>query len=134
MSTSPSHRRKRGAVKPMWFFGLDTQKLVLGAGVFEFPKGELDTWRERVAGKEGEELAKLLAKLKKGGARIGDPALKRVPKPYEADHPREELLRHKGLSVWLDAPKMDIAFGDKAAANCAKEFKKLRSVVQWLGK
>jgi len=122
-----------GPVKPMWFFGLDTQKLVLGAGVFEFPKDHLEKWRERVAGKEGEELSKILAKLQKTGARIGEPALKRVPKPYEADHPREELLRHKGFAVWLDAPDKDFALGDKVAANCAKEFKKLLPVVKWLG-
>ena len=120
-------------VRPMWFFGLDTQKLVLGAGVFEFPKDYLEAWRERVAGREGEELAKILAKLKKNGARVGDPTLKRVPKPFPADHPREELLRHKGLAVWLDAPDKDFAFGDKVAANCAKEFKKLLPLVNWLG-
>jgi len=122
-----------GSVKPMWFFGLDTQKLVLGAGVFEFPKEHLEAWRERISGGEGEELAKILAKREKSGARIGDPALKRVPKPWPPDHPRENLLRHKGLAVWLDAPGKDFAFGDKVAENCAKEFKRLLPLVNWLG-
>ncbi|MGI9356142.1 MAG: DUF2461 domain-containing protein [Rhizobiaceae bacterium] len=122
-----------GPIKPMWFFGLDTEKLVLGAGVFEFPKDRLESWRERVASEEGEELLEILVKLKRNGARVGEPALKRVPKPYDADHPREELLRHKGLAVWLDAPNQDFGFGDKAAANCAKEFRKLLPLVNWLG-
>ena len=33
------------------------------------------------------------------------PELKRVPAPWPADHPRADLLRHKGLGLWhpLDA-------------------------------
>lgn len=120
------------SLKPMWFFGLDTQKLVLGAGVFEFPKDRMELWRERVAGDEGEDLAKILSKVKKAGDRISEPALKRVPKPYPADHPREELLRRKGLSVWRDMPDRAFALGEKAAARCANEFRNFLPVVNWL--
>ncbi len=48
----------------------------------------------------GKELDKLIAKLTKKGYSI-DPhdALKRVPKGFDADHPRAELLKRKGLTV-----------------------------------
>ncbi|MDD9908981.1 MAG: DUF2461 domain-containing protein [Ahrensia sp.] len=123
-----------GGVAPMWFFGLDTQKLVLGAGVFEFPKDRLDSWRERVADDDGADLLTILNGLRANGARVAEPSLKRVPKPWSSDHPHEDLLRRKGLSVWIDLPDTSMALGADAPARCAKTFETLLPVVRWLNK
>jgi hypothetical protein len=34
-----------------------------------------------------------------------------VPAPYAKDHPRGDLLRQKGLSVWFDKSPQDIKKG-----------------------
>jgi uncharacterized protein (TIGR02453 family) len=47
----------------------------------------------------GSRLTKVLTKLDRGGWRIGGDRLVRVPKPYDADHPRADLLRAKSLSA-----------------------------------
>ena len=45
-----------------------------------------------------EELVKILATLKKKGFSIeAHGEFKRVPKGFEADHPRADLLKYKGL-------------------------------------
>jgi len=117
---------------PGWFFSLEKDHLVLGAGVFGYEKAELENFRERVAGDDGVLLAKILSKLESGGARISDPALKRVPSGFDANHPRADLLRHKGLAVWIDKPDADLALGEKAAANCLKELRRVKPLVDWL--
>ncbi len=117
---------------PMWFFGLGTETLSLGCGVFGFEKSALRSFRERIVGGEGDQMAKTLAALSKKGVRIGEPDLKRVPSGYPKDHPHEDLLRYKGLSVWLDHNDCDVVTKPNVVAFCMKEFKKVLPVYEML--
>ena len=87
---------------PMWFFGVDPDKLTLGCGVFQFDKQGLIDYREAVAGEAGAELMQVVAEMEAQGMRFREPALKRVPNGYDKDHPHGALLRRKGLAVWKD--------------------------------
>src|SRR6266542_3981507 len=50
-------------------------------------------------------MAGLLAELTADKVEVGgSSSLKRAPKGYPADHPRIELLRHKGLIAWRHWP------------------------------
>lgn len=64
---------------------------------------DLDRWRAAVAGDAGADLTDAIAgTVKATKAEVVGQELKRVPAPYEADHPRGDLLRHKMLQVrWL---------------------------------
>ena len=84
---------------PGWFFGIEQDHVVVGTGVFGYEKAELERFRDRIAGSDGAALEKILGKLKATGVRIGEPYLKRIPAGYDADHPRSDLLRHKGLTA-----------------------------------
>ncbi len=117
---------------PHWFFGLDPTSLTIGVGNFVFEKQQLVDYRERVAGEDGAPLAKTLAKLEKGGARLGKIDLKRVPSPYEQGHPQAELLKRKGLSVWIDFKGTDVATDKNVIKTCTANFKKLKPVFDWL--
>ena len=117
---------------PGWFFGIEQDHVVVGTGVFGYEKAELERFRDRIAGSDGAALEKILGKLKATGVRIGEPDLKRVPAGYDADHPRSDLLRHKGLTVWVDQSDAKSAYGEKAVANCLAEFRKLKPVFDWL--
>ncbi len=85
--------------------GLDEE--FAGVGCYTFDATKLAKWRKQVAGKHGEELAKLVAKLRgKGYVLSGHDDLKKVPKPYDAEHPRAELLRMKGITgAFPEIPK-----------------------------
>lgn len=117
---------------PAWMFGLEPGSLVLGVGIFGFDGKVLDTWRTMVADAAGEKLADVMQSLSKKGVRFSEPELKRVPAPFAKDHPRDELLRRKGLTAWLDQPDVASAFGEDAPARCLAEFTRLQGVYDWL--
>ncbi len=120
------------AVPPGWFFSLEQDHLVLGSGVFGYEKSELIRFRERIAGPEGVELQAILHACQQQGMRISEPDLKRVPAGYDSDHPRADLLRHKGLAVWLDKPDATLAYGSDAVPNCLAEYQRLWPLFNWL--
>ncbi len=117
---------------PMWFFGLGTERLSLGCGVFAFDKAALQSFRDRIVGTEGGKIAQALTGIRKKGVRIGEPDLKRVPAGYPKDHPHEELLRYKGLSAWLDHEDRKLVTRPDVVAFCLTEFKKLKPVYDLL--
>lgn len=117
---------------PCWFFGLDTEKLTLGCGIFGFDAAQLLAFRDRIDGAEGSDIEATLKGLTKKGARLSDPELKRVPSGYAKDHPREQLLRHKGLAVWSDLGDETAALNDNLLATCRTEFKRLKPVFDLL--
>jgi uncharacterized protein (TIGR02453 family) len=71
--------------------------LYVAIGSHEMAPDQLTRFRDAVAGKEGEKLARIVATLKKDGYGVTEPSFKRVPTGYPADHPRGELLRCRGL-------------------------------------
>lgn len=95
------------AAPPQWYFGLSPDYVTLGGGVMQFDKPALAAWRAGVAA-DGAALADEIARLMDSGARLDPPALARVPAPFEATHPRADLLRRKSLSLWVDlTPPVD---------------------------
>jgi uncharacterized protein (TIGR02453 family) len=77
-----------------------------GAGMYMMAPDQLDRYRQAVvADTAGGELAGLVDELRRAGAEItGHDRLKTVPRGYPRDHPRAELLRHKGLIAWREWP------------------------------
>jgi uncharacterized protein (TIGR02453 family) len=75
--------------------------LSAGAGRWHLEPAQLTQYRAAVAGPDGAELAVVVAELEKAGIEIhGHDTLKSAPRGYAADHPRIDLLRHKGLTTW----------------------------------
>ncbi|MEM9287905.1 MAG: DUF2461 domain-containing protein [Pseudomonadota bacterium] len=93
--------RKEGSPTAL-FFGLQPDNLVLGAGLFKFEGDQLNAYRQAVAGPRGPALQEILDAFLAEGARLNAPPLKRVPSGFDKDHPRAELLKRKGLALWLD--------------------------------
>ncbi len=120
------------ATPPCWFFGLDTGSLALGAGVFGFDKTMLEVFRNRIDSKDGDLLQSHLSTLRSNGVRISDPDLQRVPSGYPKDHRHADLLRHKGVSAWIDFEDTDAAIGDSVVDTCLNGFKRLWPVFDWL--
>ena len=72
-------------------------RLYLAVGSHEMASDQLNRYRDAVAGKEGEKLARVVGTLVKEGYQVTEPSFRRVPSGYAADHPRGDLLRCKGL-------------------------------------
>jgi len=118
---------------PKWFFGLEPDKLLVGAGIFAFEKTAINTYRERVAGAPGKALAKQLDQMRNAGIRVREPELKRVPSGFSSDLAHADLLRHKGLTAWADLPGGPAAAAKPTIVTASlSEFKKLKPLVVWL--
>lgn len=116
-----------------YFFGLDPERVRLGAGGFDFAGPVLDAYRAAVADpKKGPALEAILAKLAKAGLSVEGEALKRTPQPYAQDHPRADLLRRKGLHVWRDIADPAIITDARLFAETMTTFKTLAPLVRWL--
>ena len=80
--------------------------LAAGSGYYVMMADQLERYRQAVADdKSGLKLVEVCAALRK--ARIDVTAretLKTAPKGYPKDHPRIDLLRHKGLIAWKEWP------------------------------
>ncbi|NJO37267.1 MAG: DUF2461 domain-containing protein [Rhizobiales bacterium] len=122
----------KAAAPPLWFFGLDPDKLSLGTGLFAFDKDGLDRFRQRIDGPEGEEIVALLGELQASGVRLCEPDLKRVPAGFAQDHPRADLLCRKSLAAWIDVDDPSAACRPDLIATCRAAFVQLRPVFDLL--
>lgn len=115
-----------------WFFGLSPDQLSVGCGCFDFGP-RLAVYRVALAGDSGAALDRHLGRIAAGGGRLhGVPELKRVPRGFDAEHPRAELLRRKSLSVWSDFPTVHDCTSSSLLADCTQRWQSLRPVHDWL--
>lgn len=116
-----------------FYLALEPERLTLGAGVFELAGGALDNYRKAVAdGSKGEAIAKIVAGLTASGFRLEGLELKRVPVPFEPDHPRADLLRRKGLSVWRDVTDETVISSPAFLRTCLATFETLVPLHRWI--
>ncbi len=120
-------------IKRGFYFSLETDRTVFGAGSMDFAKEGLEMFRDAVCDdRRGEALTGILANLAKAGAEIHDAELKRVPRGYDADHPRAELLKRKGLAAWLETGSEDFVRAKDGGAAALSSFERLMPLYNWL--
>jgi len=111
--------------------GLEADFIAIGRWMFE--KDDLENFRAAVASDAGAVLAKkLTAAEKRGFTLVAHETLKRVPAPYEAEHPRAALLKLKGLALRLPPPAEGLTSSRKFLTWIAKEAKAIAGIVEWL--
>ena len=89
------------AVLPGGYVSFSAEGLFAGAGLYMPQPEQLQRFREAVADdRSGKELETVVAALRKAKYDVGaHEVLKTAPKGIDKDHPRIELLRHKGLTM-----------------------------------
>ena len=80
-----------------YYVQFNVDGLYCGAGYYRFAPDQLERYREAVAGEHGEAFVAAVAAVRKAGFELGGEALKTAPRGWPKDHPRIELLRHKGI-------------------------------------
>ena len=81
---------------PIYFFGTEPGDMTVGFGLRTMRGEGLARFRVFVD-KWGGQLEDAIAETGMQFSTWGEPPLKRVPKPYEADHPYADLLKRKNL-------------------------------------
>ncbi len=114
-------------------FGLEEYA---GAGHYIFEPDQLARWRKLVAAdKTGREIATLVARAKQAGLDASaHEVLQRVPKPWDAAHPRADLLRHKGLILGFPAIPRGLIHKPALVGWIVKQARVAAPVVSWLAK
>ena len=94
----------------------------------------VDRWRELIDDEvTGSALADAIERLAKGRELdVAGAELKRVPAPYDKDHPRGELLKHKALQVRWPEPLGSEVSSERFVDWCAERFDALAEVHRWL--
>jgi uncharacterized protein (TIGR02453 family) len=81
----------------------------------------------------GAEVVKILRGLeKKGFVKGAMEVQKRVPRGFDPEHPRAELLRHKGLIVTFPTPPRELLTSRKILDWLVAQSKTVAPLVRWL--
>ncbi len=85
---------------------LSAAGLAAGSGMHQMAADQLDRYRTAVADDAlGAALVRIIATLRDREIAVqGSESLKKAPRGYPADHPRVDLLKHKGLYAWKQWP------------------------------
>jgi uncharacterized protein (TIGR02453 family) len=130
-----ARRGKKATDLPMaLYFHVGADETFAAAGHYMMEKESLERFRAAVADDaRGKEVVKIIAALgKKGFVAGAHETSKRVPKGYEPDHPRAELLKYKGLFVRFPPVPKDLLTSRKLVKWLAAGCKTSAPLVDWL--
>lgn len=88
------------------YISLSSDVLGVGAGLYMPSAGQLASFRAAIADdRTGVRLVRVVAELRRKDIQVSaHELLKSAPRGYPSDHPRIELLRHKGITAWKEWP------------------------------
>lgn len=89
------------SVTPVFFFGASPDYVILGMGVMGLEKDSLTTYRNMID-QRGDDVTDALTASGAQMSDWGSDPLKRVPKPFDPDHPHAELLKRKSFAITTD--------------------------------
>ncbi|MGJ3238737.1 MAG: DUF2461 domain-containing protein [Anaerolineae bacterium] len=117
-------------------FGLQItpEQVELVVGMFAFSKAQLEIYREAILdNSKGKALIAAVAQVESAGDYIlGDKELKRVPRGYDAKHPRAEWLKYKSLLVYAPPIPLNIVQTTNLLDVTMNHFKNMAPIYRWL--
>ncbi len=117
-----------------FYVELSLDGFLVAAGMHMPAPDQVERMRRAIdAGRTAGTLTRAISRAGKAGLELNEPALKRAPRGYPPDHPRADLLRHRGLTVsrrhrlgaWLHKPRAGKVIRDELEA--------ATPLVRWLG-
>jgi hypothetical protein len=124
-----------GATKrtaPTLWIRIDSARAGFASGIGFTPEVR-NRWRSAVGGADGAGLAAILDQLAATqGIDIAGDEVKRVPAPFDADHPRADLIRRTGFQVRFVDDLPDAIAHPSFADWCADRLESLLPVHRWL--
>lgn len=118
---------------PIFYFHIELGRSFFYGGRHVFTPDALERYRAAVDdARTGPALEAILSGLRgEGLVSMEDPAYKRVPRGYSADHPRAGLLRQAALGVGLDFGPEDLGRPD-LVERCREAAVRMRPLMDWL--
>lgn len=117
-----------------FYIQISAEGLLVGAGCHTRSPEQIATFRAAVdAPATGSELQRIVEDVAASGFAIEGEKLKTVPRGYDKEHPRAELLKHKSLSAGLMLGQPSWLPTPRAKQEIADRWEQLRPLVNWIG-
>jgi len=115
---------------------LNADALGAGVGMYHMATDQLERFRTAVADdRTGRKLESIVADVKSAGMDVSaHETLKTAPKGYPKDHPRVDLLKHKGLITWREWPVGAWLATKKAKDRIVEFLERSKPLQAWLEK
>jgi uncharacterized protein (TIGR02453 family) len=119
---------------PGYYFHLEPPELMLGVGLYMFPKNLLEPYRRSVVHpKHGKALAQAVESvLGEPGFTLGGKHYKRVPSGYDPAHPNAEYLLYNGFHAGSTLPIPKELYSSELLDFCMDRYRKLAPLHRWL--
>lgn len=124
-----------GALMDRGYAHFSADGLGVGAGCHMMAPDQLERFRSAILDDTtGPELRSAIAVVEgRGIGVITHDSLKSVPRGFDKEHPRADLLRRKDLTVWKEWPaSTDWIATPEAAVHVAETLRAARPVTDWL--
>jgi uncharacterized protein (TIGR02453 family) len=122
-----------GATAGEFYVQVGPDGLMAAGGYYYMAADQVARFRAAVDDdRRGEDLVKRLAAVEAAGIRIAGEALKTRPRGFDPEHPRIELLRHKGLYGSRSWPPDDALHGPDARERVVQAWRSMLPLVEWL--
>lgn len=117
-----------------YYVQISADGLLIGGGYHSHTPAQLARFRAAVdAPASGEELQSIIDDVAASGFAIEGEKLKTVPRGFDKDHPRAELLKHKSLSAGVEVGEPAWLSTPAAKDRIAARWEVLRPLVEWVG-
>lgn len=129
----------KGRLCPSFYLRITPTETILGTGMIGFDKKKLPAFRDAVADDaQGAALEAAIAEARSKAEAFGDTELrgthyKKVPRGFDADHPRAELLKHAGVHLqYLDHAPPAEQSSNAFVGWCTERYLALDPLQSWL--
>jgi len=117
-----------------FYFHLEPPNLMIGTGIYMFPKPVLEEYRESVVhSKHGPTLTRIVRNLtQKYNFYIGGAHYKRIPHGYDPEHKNAELLRNNGLWAGIETKIPKELYTADIVKYCFDRYRQMAPLHKWL--
>ena len=118
-----------------FYFHLEPDFMLLGAGIHIFPKDLIQAYRKSVVHKKyGPSLTRAIDKIKSAGDySIDGEHYKRIPSGFDKDHVNADYLKYNGLTAGMEhTPLPDVIYTPDIIDFASKAFSHFKPLHDWL--
>lgn len=118
---------------PGFYLQIEKDKLYIGVGLYIFQKDIKENFRNAVIDeKKGNELVKIINKLKKQKYELGGKHYKKIPQGFDGEHKNAEYLLYNGFWAGLEFPIIEEFFSKEFVDWCFEHFMKMIDLHNWM--
>lgn len=118
---------------PGFYFSIEPNQLVCGAGLFQFEKSQLTQYQQAVINDiSGKQLETILTTLLGKYELMYIEKYKKIPCGLNADFARSELLKNKGVALWHHEQDLGNYSWDGLADKVLFHYQQLLPLFKWL--